>query len=377
MKIIFIGQKGIGGGIAGGVEKHVEALSRRLSAHDHDVSVYARRHLYNDKNRPSVFHGVRMVYLPTVPTKHLEAIIHTLLAIFHVAFVQRSVDVIHFQSIGPSSLLWLMRLLKPRTVVIATMHAKCYEHSKWGSFAKNYLQLAEWLCCFFAQKVIVISEDLKKYVDRRYGITALFIPNGADFYQKTEPRECILQWHLAPREYYLFVGRLIPGKKADLLIAAYKKLQTTKKLVIVGGSAYTDDYVHALYATAKDDENIIFTGTQKSSIVRALMQNAYALVFPSESEGMSLVVLEAIAVQLPIIACDIVGNRMLLSPQTALLIPPNDVDALEEAMITATKHPEEMRQKAQNAYKERAEEFSWEYVAFKTTDLYYTLSNKK
>jgi len=102
MKIAIIGQKGIPS-ISGGVEKHVEDLSVRLVEADNEVFVYTRPN-YTDKNLTE-YKGVKLISLPSIGTKHLDAITHTLRACLDV--VKRDVDVIHFHAIGQSSLLEL------------------------------------------------------------------------------------------------------------------------------------------------------------------------------------------------------------------------------------------------------------------------------
>ena len=173
MKIYFIGQKGIPSKF-GGVEKHVEDLSTRLVKAGHEVFVYTRAN-YTNKNLKK-YHGVNLISLPTVATKHLDAITHTFRACLDL--IKRDADVIHFHSIGPSSLIWLVKLLKPGVPVVFTFHTKCYEHKKWGHIAKTYLRLAEKIACYSANKVITISQSLTSYAKSRHNIEAAFIPNG-------------------------------------------------------------------------------------------------------------------------------------------------------------------------------------------------------
>ena len=103
MKIALIGQKGIPSGQGGGVEKHVENLAVKLVEMGHEVLAYTR-YSYSDQ-RIKEYQGVKLINLPSLPTKSLDAISHTFLACLDLIF--RKVDVIHFHSIGPSSLIWL------------------------------------------------------------------------------------------------------------------------------------------------------------------------------------------------------------------------------------------------------------------------------
>src|SRR4030042_6607900 len=105
MKIAFIGQKGIPASL-GGVEKHVEEIATRMAKSDHEVFVYAR-HNYTDKNFKE-YKGVKLIHLPNIPTKHLDAISHTFLATLHALF--QKYDIIHYQAIGPTSLSWIVKL---------------------------------------------------------------------------------------------------------------------------------------------------------------------------------------------------------------------------------------------------------------------------
>lgn len=127
MKIAFIGQKGIPA-VGGGVERYVEDVATRLAALSHEVIVYTRPNY-----TPSFlteYKGVSLISLPSIPTKHLDAISHTFLATLRAIF--SGVDIIHYQSIGPALLSWLPKLLRPKIKVISTLQSRDYEHLKWG-----------------------------------------------------------------------------------------------------------------------------------------------------------------------------------------------------------------------------------------------------
>lgn len=175
MKIYFIGQKGIPAKF-GGIERHVEDLSVRLADSGHEVYVYTRPNYTSPELLE--YKGVKLISLPNVRTKHLDAITHTAKACVDAA--KREVDIIHFHSIGPSSLIWLVKLLKPKVPIVATFHTKCYLHKKWGILARGYLKFGETMACKFADRTIAVSKSLKKYADNKYKISAVYIPNGVE-----------------------------------------------------------------------------------------------------------------------------------------------------------------------------------------------------
>lgn len=265
MKIYFIGQKGIPA-IYGGVEKHVEELATRLVKAGHEVFVYTRPN-YTAKNLKK-YQGVNLISLPTIATKHLDAISNTVRACLDLT--SREVDIIHFHSIGPSSLIWLVKLLKPGAPIIFTFHTKCYEHKKWGVLAKLCLKIGERIACRLADKVIAISPSLSEYALAKHKISAIYLPNGVSL-PKIIKAESIKKIGLKKDNYILTVTRLVEHKGVQYLIAAYQNLKTDKKLVIAGGGVYTDDYVKELKLAAQGNKNIIFTGNQSGKNLAELI----------------------------------------------------------------------------------------------------------
>ncbi|MFH1427957.1 MAG: glycosyltransferase family 4 protein [Patescibacteria group bacterium] len=307
MKIAFIGQKGIPS-ISGGVEKHVEDLATSLVKAGHEVLVYTRPN-YTSKKLKN-FQGVKLISLPSLGTKHLDAISHTILACLDVIF-KREVDIIHFHSIGPSSLIWLVKLLKPKTPVIATYHSQCYFHKKWGSLARLYLKFGEYMCLKLADQVISVSESLKNYAEEKYSRVTACIPNGI-IMPKNLRADKIKKWGLEKDNYIVAISRLVQHKGIPYLINAYQALNTDKKLVIVGDGAYTDNYVKFLKELAANNKNIIFTGPQTGDTLKELFFNAYLFVQPSESEGLSIALLEAMSYGRGALVSSITENKEVI-----------------------------------------------------------------
>lgn len=316
MKIAFIGQKGIMGKTGGGVESHVEDLALSLAEQGHSVLVYVRPYYCRLKiKKTRKYKGVTLIKLPTIKTKHLDAFTHTFLA--SIDILRRDVDIIHYHSIGPASLIWIPKLFKRKAKVVFTYHSQDYYHKKWGQLAKYSLKLGEWVGCHFADEIIAISRSIKKHIEDQYGIVANFIPNGVKT-TKLEKIDLIKKWGLKKNGYILYVARMVPHKNIHLLIGAYRKLLApnfNKKLVIVGGGAYTDLYVKYLTHCSEINKNIILTGQLpgNSKMIKELYSNGYLYVHPSEAEGLSISLLEAGSFRLPVLASDIIENRDVLA----------------------------------------------------------------
>ncbi len=369
MKIAFIGQKGIPA-IAGGVEKHVEKLSTRLVAEGHEVTVYVRSH-YTPVTLET-FQGVKLVHVPSIHTKHLDAISHTLSATLHALFAEY--DVIHYQSIGPSILSIIPRLLKPKCRVVATFHSRDYTHKKWGWMARTFLHMAEYITCTVPERTIVSSETLIDYAKSTYGRTVTFIPSGAEVAFESDTT-VLSELGLRSKRYLLAVHRLVPHKGTHYLIKAFKELEDTNripnnfKLVIVGTHADTEEYEKFLKHLAEGRSNIIMAGERTGQAMESLYSHAYLYVQPSEQEGLSLALLEAMGHGLLPLVSDIEPHKEAVA-NTGAYFPVKDIEGLKKELAYFINKSDEVAVLGRAAQERVREHYSWEAVAKKTIEVY-------
>ena len=370
MKIAFIGQKGIPTK-SGGVEKHVENLSRELARLGHEVTVYTRPH-YTDKAIRK-WDGVTLVSLPSIHTKYLDAITHTFVCTMHALF--QDYDVIHYQSIGPSLLSIIPRLLKRKAVVVATFHSRDYYHKKWNGFARKVLLFGERITCTIPEKTIAISRGMTEYARDRYGTEPVFIPNGAEG-DPVEGTGLIRELGLKANRYVLTVSRLVAHKGIHYLVKAFEDLEDTGrlpngfKLVVVGAHAETPEYEAYLKMISAGRENILFLGERTGAELAELFTNAAVFVQPSEDEGLSIALLEAMSYGLPIVASDISGNREALDGAGSYFRS-KDVESLKQELAYMLNRPDEMAIYGKLARGRAKGTFSWEAIASQTLDVYH------
>jgi glycosyltransferase involved in cell wall biosynthesis len=365
MKIYFIGQKGIPA-ISGGVERHVEELATRLVKEGHEVFVYCRNYFTpKDLNE---YKGVKLIHLPSIRTKHLDAISHSLLASFDV--LRRDADIIHYHAIGPSSLLWIPKLLKKNCKIISTFHSDDRKHKKWGWIAKKFLGLGAYISVKWADKTIAVSKYQSQVHGQEFKGELEYIPNGVPAVEKVSPSIITEKWGLRGNDYILAVSRLIRHKGLHYLIRAYNILKDTdKKLVIAGDANFTEDYVKYLQNLAGDNKNIIFTGNQTGAALAELYSNAYLFVQPSEAEGLSIALLEAMSYGRGVLVSDIEPNKEAIA-DLGLTFTSKSITDLGQKLQYLVNHPEvvsEMGAKLQ----ERAEiEYNWENIVKRTIEVY-------
>lgn len=321
MKIALIGSRGIPARYSG-FEQFYEQFAVRLAERGHDVTVYNRSHFIKDVKKE--YKGVRIVSLPSIPTKHLDTIIHTLLSTFH-ALTQRY-DVVYYCIVGNSPLVWIPRMVGAKTLI--NVDGEDWARDKWTGFAKIYQKWCERVACKAANVVVADAKGILARYKELYNHETIFVPYGAnirtnlrldsEFAQQaaassqpsagisdlqpttnnqqpqpgdqTPNAECpvpsaLKKWNLSPNEYIFYVGRFVPENAIDLLIHSFKRLKTDKKLVIVGDAPYADAFKKSLYELAADDERIVFTGYAFGNDYAELSANAYVYVQPAGIDG--------------------------------------------------------------------------------------------
>jgi len=320
-----------------------------------------------------VWNGVRLVAVPGIRTKYLDAMTHSLAATVHALF--GGYDVIHFHSIGPSLLSVLVRAVRRRTAIVATFHSRDYFHAKWGAFARWFLRFSERVTCSVPDRTIAVSREMAAYASATYRTDVEYIPNGAEG-EPTESVSVLKAFGLRPGRYVLSVSRLVRHKGIHHLIRAFAALEDTGrlpngyKLVIVGRHAETPEYERFLHTMAEGrGDSIVFLGEQSGQPLRELFSHATVFVQPSEDEGLSIALLEAMSYGLPIVASDISGNREALS-DAGTYFGNRDVSGLAARLASLLSRPDERVIYGRLARERARRDYSWESVVRKIVATY-------
>jgi glycosyltransferase involved in cell wall biosynthesis len=368
MKIAMIGLRGIPAG-SGGVEVVVEHIAPSLVKMGHDVTVYCRNPYCKD--RPKTFKGVKLKYLPTINTKHAEAITHTFLSTFNALF--KNYDIINYHAMGNGLFSLIPRMARKKTVV--TLHGLDWEREKWGIAAKTFLKLSENAISKFPNKAISVSEKIKDYYKSKYNKDIIYIPNGVDI---VKPRKIaqLKRFNLKTNEYILFLSRLVPEKGIHTLINAFKKVKTTQKLVIVGDASHTEHYLKQIKELAKDDKRIIFTGPLYGNDKIEAFSNCSFFVLPSTIEGMPIVLLEAMSFG----KCPLVSNikeNIDVIKDNGFSFKVKDEKDLQKTLEYMFKNKKEVEKKGEVCKKIVEKEYNWDRIAKQTLKVYEDALNGK
>ena len=369
MKIAMLGQKRIPSR-EGGVEIVVEQLSTRMVKMGHGVTCYNRsgHHVSGvayDGEHAEFHQGVRLKYVWTIDKKGLAAVTSSFFGALCAAFGKY--DVVHIHAEGPAAMCWLPKLLGKKVVV--TVHGLDWQREKWkGGFGARYIRFGEKMAVRFADEVIVLSKNVRRYFEDVYGRKTVYIPNGVECPTAAEADQ-IRQLGLEKDNYILFLGRLVPEKGIHYLIEAFRQVKTDKRLVIAGGGSDSDEYVQQLQEMAKSDERVLFTGFIQGKMLEELYSNAYVYVLPSDVEGMPLSLLEAMSYS----NCCLVSNI----PECAEVVADKAVAFEKGSVEDLTRNLQELCEEPDRVYKCKGEareyicnRFHWDDVTKKTLELY-------
>lgn len=182
--------------------------------------------------------------------------------------------------------------------------------------------------------LISVSTALRKNIQEQIGTDSIVIPNmlGHEFLHKTKNE------HRNNKiKKIITTGRLVEGKKFDLLIRALSNINTPYDLNIIGNGPIKNK-LELLIQQLNLTEKIHLLGHKNKDELVCLLEQSDLFVLPSQSETFGVSYIEALACGLPIIATDCGGPKDFVTKENGLLIPTNNLEALKNAIEFMIEH---------------------------------------
>jgi len=351
----------------GGISEHVANLAQALRAKGHCVKIVTTSYgeyadaPFNCENVIRV--GKSLNFQKNGSQAHIAYGRHLSRQLREV-FEKEKFDVLHVQA-PEQPTLPLLSLLSSNTVNVGTFHAT-YDRSLPLGICRPYVASA--LSRLHGR--IVVSESalasIKKYFpEGKYEL----VPNGIDF-EKFSSGKALPQY--TDRPNILFVGNFVGRKGFVNLVEAFplvKKTVPSVRFIAVGDGVLRSRYEKKLKGQMGQD--VIFTGRVSSQELPNYYATAQVYCTPATSrESFGIVNLEAMAAGAPVVASDISGYRCLLGKtKAAILIRPNDVRALADALIKVISDPV-LAKTMSEAGRCEAKKYCWETVAGQVEQVY-------
>jgi glycosyltransferase involved in cell wall biosynthesis len=172
------------------------------------------------------------------------------------------------------------------------------------------------------------------------------------------------------KNYVLYLGRFSPEKNCHLLIRAFEGLDTAMKLVLAGGSSHTDEYVTSLRRHVSEKIHILdwISGERLDD----LLNGAAVFVLPSDMEGMSLALLDAMGAGVCVLASDVPENIETVA-DAGFTFKAGDGRDLQRTLEFLLANPS-LRQEAGLRAQERVRQYYlWDNVALEMSCIYKAL----
>lgn len=367
LRIAIFGSRGIPH-TYGGAEAFLEELAPRLAERGHEVRVYCRRSLFQDRRRR--YRGVDLLYLPSIETKVLGTPTHTVACMFHL--LTHPVDVFLVLNIVNGFHCILPRLLG-RTFAI-NVDGLDWKRGKWGRLARRYFYLnAKWIGKICPEGVITDAAEMQRIYQDEFSTPSTCIAYGANIESSEDPT-IVRQYGLEPFQYYLIASRMVSENNPDLIVKAFEKLQTDKLLAVAGGVNYRSEFVRKLQQTR--DPRIKFLGhVGNATHVKELHCNSYAYIHGHSLGGTNPSLVKALGYGNCILALNTPFNREVLEGYGIMF--EHDVDDLVRQMQAVEDDPEMAEEYRRHAPERIRQAYTWERITDQYEQFFYQLLQRR
>jgi len=366
LSIALIGTRGVPANY-GGFETCVHEISQRLVERGHNVTVYCRRSYYED--RAPEWKGVHRIFLPNLHRKSLDTLSHTFLSVWHALFCRYDIYMVFNAANSP--FLLLLRMLGKR-IAINTDGLE-WKRSKWNYLGRTYYKFSEKVACILSNRIVADSKGIAEYYKDNYNIDSSQIAYGA-YINKNSFNDNLCKLGLKKGEYFLQITRFEPENYPLLTIKAFKKLNTNKKLVLVGGNQYGGSYLETIKNEC--NENIILAGfIYEHELLNSIWSSCYAYIHGNSVGGTNPALLQTMASGCFTMAIDVPFNRDVLQ-DCGLYFKP-DEDSLYLTMKWSLENENELESYKNKAQNRILQEYTWEKIALQYEQLFYELFEGK
>ncbi|WP_414622426.1 glycosyltransferase family 4 protein [Calothrix sp. CCY 0018] len=374
MKIAVIGAKGLPPK-QGGIEHYCAEVYPRMVARGHKVDLFARSS-YTDTPYSNRYesNGVKVISLSGGKIRGIDALITSMEGAAIAA--ANKYDIVHFHALGPSLFTCLPRIASSAKIVV-TCHGLDWQRAKWGNFSTRLIKTGEKAAVKFAHTIVVVSEALQDYFWQTYNRETIYIPNAPASYSDSNSNFSYgASLGLTKNKYILFLGRLVPEKRPELLLEAFEALKLTGwKLVLAGGISDARAFSAELLQKVAANPHIVYAGELRGSRLAEIVRGAGLFSLPSDVEGMPLVMLEAMREGIPVLASDIPPHRQLLAQHRGILFEAGNIDSCIRSLEWAINNHTEITLRAIKAQKYVMLNYSWERITSDNLNLYSKMLN--
>ncbi len=364
----------------GGIQTHTWELGKAMNKLGHNVTILTGGP-YRSNETTTVKEGIEVVSLPYFPGRYIKLISIAAEEISFNWYAKNWVknnherfDIIHAQ--GRSGyLLYTVKAIREK--LMSTVHGLIemeIKGFKWYNFNRQFHKV---LARIFERRLmnasklnISVSQSLKAHIDEFRGKEQRVevIPNGVQ--GGFEAQKLVIP----KTSRFLFVGRLHPVKGIAKIVSAMDQAGPNIVLDIIGGGPYEQRIKNIIKEKGLEDR-VRLLGERSNEVIHEIMEYYQGLILPSHYETQGIVLLEANAHAIPVIASDIPAIRETVKNNfNGILCDHEKPEEFIKAMKYISDNPLEAHKMGINGIIQVEESYTWDKIADQTIDTYTKLS---
>ncbi|HBY95024.1 MAG: glycosyltransferase family 4 protein [Ardenticatenaceae bacterium] len=355
----------------GGVTEHISDLDRHLRRMGHSVKIIAPSSSdEEDLDDHIIKVGATIVPFPFSGSIARISLSPRLVLRVRRIFQREFFDIIHVHE-PTIPALSLAVLRESRSVNIGTFHA--YRETINPSYEFGWPLFRHFIAKLHGR--IAVSQAARDYMASYFPGEYRVIPNGIDVERFGREGVCPIERFTGDGKLnILFVGRLEKRKGFRYLLRAFRTIKAAvpeARLLVVGAYSKEDKAPFVRYVRHFKLHDVKFIGYVSAEELPRWYRTAHVFCAPSTGyESFGIVLLEAMASGVPIVASDIAGYRGVLQHGVqGELVPPESEEALAQAMIHLLRMP--ARRAAYGAAgRVTAPRYDWSIVSRQVVDFY-------
>jgi phosphatidylinositol alpha-mannosyltransferase len=352
----------------GGVTEVVHFTARELRKLAHQVTIITTHYSGVEETDPNVIRIGRNVLVPVNGAWVNMTIGIGLRKELARIFERERFDIVHAHCpLVPTLPLLSIEVASPAQKVVGTFHAAAEKNFCYWLFRRSLSTRARRLDCRIA-----VSEAARAFASKYFPGDFEIVPNGIDCTRFRPDLEPVARYRDG-RINVLFVGRMDPRKGVPYLFKAMpriaRELNGNVRFLIVGERGLRAMLSHG--PLNLHGAEIAWIGHVPAGELPRYYVTADIFCSPATGqESFGIVLLEAMASGVPIVASDIPGYRTILTPaREGLLIPPKDPDGIAQAIVTLARD-ESLRRELALRGREKALQYDWPIIVRRLEAIY-------
>lgn len=370
MKIAFIGGRTFHH--PDGIATFMKNLATELVSKGYEPIVYQE----SDYNGTEMVNGFKVIHQKSYKSAALTKILLGFKATMNALFMEKGVQVFHYNCGGPAMIASYWPRLFGRVSLIQ-FHGLEFNRTKYSPLKQKLVRKLFWYDCKMNKYLTAVSQEQTDYIREHFHKECRTIKCAVNLPCEVQKSDVLERFSIKPNKYILFMGRLVQDKNPDCLVRGFMASEHgDKQLVICGNAAPGSDFEEKLHEIAQADKNVIFTGAIFDADKDTVFRNAWAFCLPSTMEGLPISLLEGMSYGKVCIASDIPANKEALG-ESGVWVKKEDVQSMTDALNNLYTHYNEYSWQGQANLERVKKIFSWRRAAEEYEDFINSLTNKK